>query len=217
MYARVVQDNAKFSNMDVIKFMEKIVLKHVQHYQSDFDIDKEILRDAADKQEQQERVFVWLCRTCGTWLLHERDVFIKDTREYNTVRFYIEQTSEPIVAFIIEVIGACNFRVMGNIYSLNYAAYCTSVKDRALDAAHVMVQYENGTRFKDANANISGYPDEEYGKLKSLKYYPSSQEELIELLNREKQERELFPEGKPDAFLTMFKLNYKGDYRYENY
>lgn len=51
MYARVVQDNAKFSNVDVIKFMEKIVLKHVQHYQSDFDIDKEILRDAADKQE----------------------------------------------------------------------------------------------------------------------------------------------------------------------
>ncbi len=61
MYVRVIQDNAKFSNVDIIEFMEKIVLNHVQHYQSDFDIDKESLRDAADKQEQQERVFVWLC------------------------------------------------------------------------------------------------------------------------------------------------------------
>lgn len=200
---RVIQENTKFRNIDVIKFMERIVQKHVQHYQSDFDIDKEVLRAVAGKQKQQEKTFVWLCRTCGTWLLLERNVFIKDTREYNTVRFYIEQTSEPIIAFIVEVIGVCNDRVMGNMYSCNYAAYGTSVKVKALDADYVMVQYEHGTRLKDASANISSYPDEEYGKLQSFKYYPSSQKALIKLLHRERHERGLFPEGKPYAFLAM--------------
>lgn len=47
MYVRVVQDNVKFDNVDVVKFIEKISSKYVQYYQSkfgdyqlEFDIDK---------------------------------------------------------------------------------------------------------------------------------------------------------------------------------
>lgn len=203
MYTRVIQGNAKFSNLDVIKFTERLVQKYVKHYQSDFDINKEILRDAVDKQEQQERTFVWLCHTRGTWIFYERDVFIKDTWEYNTIELYMEKTDEHTDAFIIEVTGIDNEKVMGNVYALNYDTFYMNVQKRALNAAYVMAQYEHGIRIKDAHTVIVGYPDEEYGKFQFLQYLPYSEQEMIELLHREKQERNLFPEVNPDAFLAM--------------
>lgn len=208
MYVRVVQDNVKFDNVDVVKFIEKIGSKYVQYYQSkfgdyqsEFDIDKKILRDAIGKQEQ-ERTFVWLCYTRGTWLFYERDVFIKDTWEHNTVELYAEKADEYTYAFIIEVTGIDNGEVIGNVYAFNYDAFYMNVQNRALDAAYVMAQYEHGVRIKDANTVIVGYPDEEYGKFQFLQYLPYSEQELIELLHREKQEREHFPEGNTSTYIA---------------
>ena len=39
----------KFSDIDTIDFMGRVVQGHTRHYQSDFDIDKEMLRGAAGK------------------------------------------------------------------------------------------------------------------------------------------------------------------------
>ncbi len=94
-------EKTKFSNVDILEFMGKVVEKHTKFYQSDFEIDKEILSEAADRQEQQEKTFLWLCRTHGTWCLLERNVYLKGTRENNTFRFYAEQTSEPVLAFLV--------------------------------------------------------------------------------------------------------------------
>lgn len=198
-----VKNNGKFSNIDILKFMGEVVKKHTIHYQSDFEIDKEILAKTVYKQEQQDRTFIWLCRTHGTWCLHERDVFLKDTREYNTFTFYMEQTKEPVLAFVIEVKGACNNIVYGNLYAIDYKSFYKHVRDMALDTAYIVMKYEHGIRTKHADAYIDAYPDKEYGEFQFLKYLPYSEQELIELLHREKQERELFPEVKLDAFLAM--------------
>ncbi|MDE7310033.1 MAG: hypothetical protein K2N87_00120 [Eubacterium sp.] len=42
----------KISNVDILEFMGRVVRKHTKHYQSDFEIDKEVLTEAAGKQEQ---------------------------------------------------------------------------------------------------------------------------------------------------------------------
>lgn len=197
-----VKNNGKFSNIDILKFMGEVVKKHTIHYQSDFEIDKEILVKTAYKQEQQARTFIWLCRTHGTWCLHERDVFLKDTREYNTFMFYMEQTREPILAFVIEVTGACNNIVYGNLYAIDYKSFYKHVHNMALDTAYVVMKYEHGIRTKNADAHIDAYPDKEYGKFQFLQYLPYSEQELIELLHKEKQERERFPEGNTSTYIA---------------
>ncbi len=86
--------NIKFESVNLFETMGGIVEAHVRAYKEDFDTDKEILRDAA---VGPSRAFLWLCRTMGTWLLDERNIFLKATRESNSFRFYQEQTREPII------------------------------------------------------------------------------------------------------------------------
>ena len=84
--AERIKSKTKFSNVDILDFMKKVVEKHTRYYQSDFEIDKEILWRAAVRQEQQDKTFIWLCRTHGTWCLLEKNVFLKDTREHITFK-----------------------------------------------------------------------------------------------------------------------------------
>lgn len=163
---------------------------------------KEILLEAAEKQEQQDKMFVWLCRECGTWCLQERDVFLKDTREYNTLKFYREQTTEPMLAFIIEVMNAAATSVIGNVYALNYEEYSHHVVSTALSTKSILFQYEHGCRIRGLEVIIDGCPDIEYGEFQSIQHQPHSQEELTGVLRREKQERKCFIEGNQQEYLA---------------
>lgn len=201
--ANRITSKVKFSNVDILSFMGNVVQKHTKHYQSDFEIDKEILHRAAEKQEQRDKTFIWLCRTAGTWLLLERNVFLKDTREFNTFTFYAEQTSDPILAYVIEIMSGAQDSVMGNVYVLDYPEHYKHVQAASLKAETVVMQYEHGCRTQSADERISGYPDMEYGKLLSVQYQPHSQEDLTGLLWNERQERKCFKEENPSAYIAL--------------
>lgn len=197
-----IKNRTKFSNVDILSFMGNVVQKHTKHYQSDFEIDREMLTEAADRQEQQDKTFIWLCRTAGTWLLLERNTLLKDTREFHTFSFYAEQTSDPILAFVVEVIGGAQGSVIGSIYALDFMAYYKHIQTASLKSETVVMQYEHGYRTQSADDRISGYPDMEYGKLLSIQYQPHSQEELTDLLWSERQERGRFKEGNPSEYIS---------------
>ena len=80
-----IKNRTKFSNVDILSFMGNVVQKHTKHYQSDFEIDREMLTEAADRQEQQDKTFIWLCRTAGTWLLLERNTAVYTLERYKGV------------------------------------------------------------------------------------------------------------------------------------
>lgn len=191
----------KFSDIDTIDFMGRVVQGHTRHYQSDFDIDKKILLEAAGQQDGQDQSFIWLCRTAGTWLLPERDVFLKGTNANDIFNFYVEQTSDPVLALAIKVKRAIADTVIGDIYVLDYQAHYRHIQSVGLSAETVMLQYERGERMMGVDAMPGSYPDMEYGELVSLRYLPHEQEDLKELLWRERQERERYEEGDPDAFI----------------
>ena len=50
----------------------------------------------------------------------ERDVFLKDTRQHNTWRFYGEQTRDTILAYAVELTGTEQGKIKGNLYELDY-------------------------------------------------------------------------------------------------
>ena len=201
--ARSIENRVKFCNVDVLAVMGDIVQKHTKHYQSDFEIDKKILQRAADMQEQQEKTFIWLCRTAGTWCLLERNVFLKGTRENNTFNFYAEQASDLVLAFSIEITGRIQESVRGNIYVLDYKSYYSHVCSTSLNAETVILKYEHGCRSQRADDRIYSYPDAEYGKLQFIQFQPHSQDELSGVLWNERQERKRFMVRNPNVYIAM--------------
>ena len=110
----------KFENVDVIASLEAIMKQNTAFYQSDFDIDKQILRKAAVSLIPEDKRLLWFSRPSGTCCFRERDVFLKDTRQHNTWRFYGEQTRDTILAYAVELTGTEQEKIKGNLYELDY-------------------------------------------------------------------------------------------------
>lgn len=192
-----MRKGTKFINTDILKVMKGIVDSHVKYYQSDFSIDIELIKEAASKKERTERIFVWLCRESGTWLLKEKNIFINGTRENNTFRFYAEQTSDNILAFVVEVTALNGDTVTGNLYALDYKLYYEHVKKAAVPAGRIIITYERGQKIIPPAQHFGAYPDYELGAFVSYLFVPESQEQLEMVLLNEKRSRERFKEGIP--------------------
>ena len=103
----------KFENVDVITSLEAIMKQNTAFYQSDFDIDKQILQKAAVSPIPEDKRLLWFSRPSGTCCFRERDVFLKDTRQHNTWRFYGEQTRDTILAYAVELTGTEQEKIKG--------------------------------------------------------------------------------------------------------
>lgn len=110
----------KFENMDVIAALEAIMHQNTAYYQSDFAFDIKMLREVARSDQPEDKLLLWLSRPSGTFCFRERDVLLKDTQAYNTWKFCGEQTRDRILAYAVELTGAANGTVQGNLYELDY-------------------------------------------------------------------------------------------------
>ena len=91
----------KYTDVDIVAELQKLVDSHVDSYKEDFDIDKRIIRRAAESQNPEDKTLMWFCRPHGTHCLNENQVFIQGTRDHNTFRFYAEQTYDECIARVI--------------------------------------------------------------------------------------------------------------------
>ena len=113
----------KFENVDVIASLDAIMRQNTAFYQDDFDIDKRILQEAAARPGAEDRKILWFSRPSGTCCVRERDVFLKDTRQHNTWRFYGEQTRDIVLAYLVELTGKEDGKLKGNLYELDYGQH----------------------------------------------------------------------------------------------
>lgn len=74
----------KYTDVDIVVELQKLVDSHVDSYKEDFDIDKRIIRRAAESQNPEDKTLMWFCRPHGTHCLNENQVFIQGTRDHNT-------------------------------------------------------------------------------------------------------------------------------------
>lgn len=195
------QYNIKFSTVNLLDVMGRVVEKHTQHYQSDFAIDTDTLRKAAVAETQQDKSFIWLCRTMGTWCLRERDVFVTDSRENNTFCFYQEQTVEPVLAFAVDVRCLAADVVIGNLYALDYRKFYEHVKTVCLRSTSVLMRYERGELVKPVY-QFDGWPDYDLGLLQSFQFFPEDEGVLRSLLQEERRKRAQFTEGNVTDYLA---------------
>lgn len=181
----------KMKSSDLFGTMEAIMRHNTRYYQSDFEIDKEILKEAAGSTVKADRTLLWLSRTHGTHCLRERDVFLKNSRAYHTWLYYAGQAHEHVLAYVVEITGKSDGKLTGSLYSLNYGMHCRHVEEAALPVDHIKVIYEHGERIVPAGQCIPIWEDTHLGKTVHFEEQPKDPDILERLLLEERIKRHL--------------------------
>ena len=179
----------KFENVDVVASLEAIMKQNTAFYQSDFDIDKQILQKAAISPIPEGKRLLWFSRPSGTCCFRERDVFLKDTRQHNTWRFYGEQTRDTILAYAVELTGTEQGKIKGNLYELDYPQHFREVIEKSIPADNCTLLYEHGELTKPAGQYFDGNTDPQLGKFIRFEAQPNDPEALKSLLGEQKKKR----------------------------
>lgn len=179
----------KFENVDVIASLEAIMKQNTAFYQSDFDIDKQILQKAAVSPVPEDKRLLWFSRPSGTCCFRERDVFLKDTRQHNTWRFYGEQTRDTILAYAVELTGTQQEKIKGNLYELDYLQHFREVIEKSIPADNYTLIYEHGELTKPAGQYFDGDTDPQLGKFIRFEAQPNDPEALKSLLREQQKKR----------------------------
>ena len=82
----------RIKGSDLLSTMEAIMKHNTKYYQSDFEIDKKILKEAAESPVKAGQTLLWLSRTHGTHCFKERDVFLRNSYAYHTWLHYAPDT-----------------------------------------------------------------------------------------------------------------------------
>ena len=197
----------KFENVDVIASLDAIMRQNTAFYQDDFDIDKRILQEAAARPGAEDRKILWFSRPSGTCCVRERDVFLKDTRQHNTWRFYGEQTRDTVLAYLVELTGKEGGKLKGNLYELDYEQHFRRVIEKSVPADNYTLVYEHGERSIPAGQYFDGNPDPQLGKFERFEAQPNDPEALRGVLMEEERSREKLRPGDFKTHVTMLHDN----------
>ena len=192
----------KFENVDVIAALSEIMRQNTAFYQSDFDIDKGIIQQAIASDQAVDKTLLWMSRPSGTYCFRERDVFLKDTRQHNTWRFYGEQTRDKILAYAVELTGTKDGTIRGNLYELDYQQHYRHVIDAALPVSVNRLFYERGSRDIPAEQFFDGSPDRVLGDFQRYEAQPHDTAVLQEALQQEQRGRAQARPGDFKAHIT---------------
>ena len=195
----------KFENVDVIASLDAIMRQNTAFYQDDFDIDKRILQEAAARPGAEDRKILWFSRPSGTCCVRERDVFLKDTRQHNTWRFYGEQTRDTVLAYLVELTGKENGKLKGNLYELDYEQHFRRVIEKSVPADNYTLVYEHGERNIPAGQYFDGNPDPQLGKFERFEALPNDPDALQALLQEERRSREQLSPGDFKAHIATLR------------
>lgn len=195
----------KFENVDILACLDAVMKQNTGFYQSDFEIDKEIIHKAAASPDREDRTLLWLSRPSGTHCFRERDVFLKDTRPYNTWKFHGEQTRDRILAYAVELTGIENGKIKGNLYELDYPQHYERVKAKALPADTNALIYEYGRVEQPVKQWFNGNDHPQYGKFERFETQPNDPEALRDLLHEEKRNRDKLTPGDFKAHIAALR------------
>ena len=179
----------KYTDVDIVAELQKLVDGHVDSYKEDFDIDKRIIRRAAESQNPEDRTLMWFCRPHGTHCLNENQVFIQGTRDHNTFRFYAEQTYDECIARVIVPKAVKRGKVFGDVFEINYREQAANVAQNAVAPDYDRLTFADGyvldapcrSSFDAAMALVG-----EHGGVKTHQTLPKDADALKEVLSKKK-------------------------------
>lgn len=192
----------KFENVDVLAALGEIMRQNTAFYRNDFDIDKEIIKRAAASDQAVDKALLWMSRPSGTYCFRERDVFLEDTLQHNTWRFYGEQTRDKILAYAVELTSTQDGTIRGNLYELDYQQHFRHVIEATLPVSVNRLFYEHGSRDIPAGQSFDGSPDRVLGDFLRYEFQPRDPAVLQEALQQEQHSRKQAVPGDFAAHIT---------------
>lgn len=194
----------KFMEIDLLENLEKIMKQNTKSYQSDFEIDREILINAAKNAGAaalRDRTYLWMSRACGTWCVKEKNVFLEPAYEHQVWEYYAGETSQKILAYAVEVMGIEDKKVVGNLYPLDYRKHAGFVKAASIPADWIRLVYEKGERIQNREKRICRDDDKILGKFQYSEYVPNDIGALESALCQEENERRKMQTGKIENYI----------------
>ena len=117
----------------------------------------------------------------------------------------MEQTSDRVLAYAIELTGKERGKIKGNLYELDYAKHYERVKEKELPADTVKLIYEHGERVQEAGRYFDGTPDPQLGKFERFEAVPNDPDALQSLLQEERRSREQLSPGDFKAHIAALR------------
>ena len=185
----------KFMDVDLIQSLKAVLQQNTGFYQSDFEIDRQILARAASEPEGRDKTFLWLSRPCGTHCLREREVFLKGSPAYGVWQFFGNRNHNGVLAYAAEITHDEGDKILGNLYELDFGQHSRHVEDKALPTDYVRVVYEHGSRKQPVTKTVSSEEDLLFGKYLYSEYQTNESDAHRHILWEEKQDRDRFKQG----------------------
>ena len=188
----------KYTDVDIVAELQKLVNDHVDSYKEDFDIDKSIIRRAAKSQNPEDKTLMWFCRPRGTHCLSENQIFIKGTRDHNTFCFYAEQTDDDCIARVIIPKAVKRGKVFGDVFEINYREQAANVAQNSVAPDHDRLTFEDGFELDVPCRSSFGVKMAmvgEHGGVQAIQTIPKDAEALSEVLTQQKASRDRLPEA----------------------
>lgn len=192
----------KFENVDIVDSLRRIMNTNTEHYKSDFIYDVNHLKNAAQSKNAEDKHLLFMSRPSGTYCFREKGVFMKDTSQYNTWKFYGEQTKDKILAYAVQVTGIEDGQIKGNLYELDYQQHFKHVIQTAVQAYIQTLHYKYGDVDMSAGKWFPKEPCTKYGDFLSCEVKPNNPEELKSVLEGEHRSYEKLPNGNIDNHIA---------------
>ncbi len=183
----------KFENVDILDALESIMKIHTQNYQEDFDLDRSLIQSLSKAENKESRRLLWMSRPHGTYCLSERNVHLQDSHANKVWMYYMEQTSDPILAYALHLKGQQDGKILGDIVQLDYRTHAQRVKQLTCPIAQAVLSFADGTV---ACVPYKGYRKQIqelspiHGTIQAVGFAPESERELDAILRRERSKRE---------------------------
>ena len=173
----------KYTDVDIVAELQKLVDSHVDSYKEDFDIDKRIIRRAAESQNPEDKTLMWFCRPHGTHCLNENQVFIQGTRDHNTFRFTRSRpTTSALPVSSSKTVK--RGKVFGDVFEINYREQAANVAQNSIAPDHDRLTFADGFVLDapcrssfDAAMSLVG----EHGGVKTYQTLPKDADALAEV------------------------------------
>ena len=173
--------------IELIPFLAKILERTTKHYKSDFQYDISRLQNAALASNPEHRAFYWMARPSGTWLVTERDAFLRGSDGHTIWTHYADEP-QGIKAYRIVVTGGSKDTPLGTVRKLNYAEQVKRVEANALPAVRLELTFHSGQVHEIAPEKYMKEREwlfNEYGTIQYLRYCPESEAKLAQVLMAE--------------------------------
>lgn len=191
----------KFLNVDIESTLKQLMEQMTVNYKTDLQYALADMRSGADSDRPEKKNFVVYFRKNGVECLNERDVFIGDTRSFNTCQFYNTMNrSEPILAYAVEITSNDRGNLRGNLFQVGHLQLAEFAARAASPATNLTIMFAEGHEalisYEDSRTKSKADVEYQYGgHIKDTRFEPEDESVVQSAIRQEHDRRDKLPKG----------------------